>query len=119
MRFLTLLAFRLEARGVEPFFPACYVRQRPRLVYRAISEANTFSCISVNLCEFFLLLSGGKGLETSRIAVLDHSRVLTSKALRRNKTVTQLGGSVLSRARRLQKGGNPTLKGKRRHRSPY
>jgi hypothetical protein len=38
----------LEARGVEPLFPACYVRRRPRMVSRAISEANTFSWISVD-----------------------------------------------------------------------
>jgi hypothetical protein len=26
---------RLEARGVEPLFPACYVQQRPRMLYQS------------------------------------------------------------------------------------
>jgi hypothetical protein len=34
IRFSAMLAFRLEARGVEPLFPACYVQQRPRMVYQ-------------------------------------------------------------------------------------
>jgi hypothetical protein len=25
----------VEARGVEPLFPACYVQQRPRMVYQS------------------------------------------------------------------------------------
>ena len=27
--------YNLEARGVEPLFPACYVQQRPRMLYQS------------------------------------------------------------------------------------
>jgi hypothetical protein len=62
----------LEARGVEPLFPACYVQQRPRMVYQSHFRGE---CVFVHkrgrTRMLLVLLLGGKRLETSGIAVLD------------------------------------------------
>jgi hypothetical protein len=59
----------LEARGVEPLFPAYYVQQRPRMLYQSHFRGEYVFVHKRGRTRMFLLL-GGKRLETSGIAVL-------------------------------------------------
>jgi hypothetical protein len=72
MRYSTLLAFRLEARGVEPLFPACSVQQRPRMLYQSYFRGE-YVFMEKDGRTWMLLVSllGDQRLETSGIAVLD------------------------------------------------
>jgi hypothetical protein len=58
----------LEARGVEPLFPACHVRQRPRLLYQSHFRGERALTHKRGRTRMLLvLLLGGKRLATSRI----------------------------------------------------
>jgi hypothetical protein len=62
----------LEARGVEPLFPAYYVQQCPQMLYQSYfrgKHASMHKCGRTRM--LLLLLLGGERLETSGIAVLD------------------------------------------------
>ena len=62
----------LEARGVEPLFPACYVQQRPRMVYQShFRGEHVFMHKRGRTRMLLVLLLGGKRLETFGIAILD------------------------------------------------
>jgi hypothetical protein len=62
----------LEARGVEPLFPAYYVQQRPRMLYQSHCRGERVFMDKHGRTRMLLvLLLGGKRLETSGIAVLD------------------------------------------------
>ncbi len=62
----------LEARGVEPLFPACMSSNVHGWFTRAILEASTFSMHKRGRTRMLLvLLLGGKRLETPGIAVMD------------------------------------------------
>jgi hypothetical protein len=58
----------LEARGVEPLFSACYVQQRPRMLYQSHFRGEYALMHKRGRTRMLL---GGKRLETSGIAVLD------------------------------------------------
>jgi hypothetical protein len=62
----------LEARGLEPLFPACYVQQRPRMVYQShFRGEHVFMHKRGRARMLLVLLLGGERLETSGIAILD------------------------------------------------
>jgi hypothetical protein len=62
----------LEARGVEPLFPACYVQQRPLMLYQSHFRGEyVFMHKRGRMRMLLVLLLGGKRLETFGIAVLD------------------------------------------------
>jgi hypothetical protein len=54
----------LEARGVEPLFPACHVQQRPRMVYQSCFRGEYALIHKRGRTRMLLvLLLGGKRLE--------------------------------------------------------
>ena len=62
----------LEARGVEPLFPACYVQRRPRMFYQSHFRGEYVFMDKRGRTRMLLfLLLPGKRLETSEIAALD------------------------------------------------
>ena len=62
----------LEARGVEPLFPACYVQQRPRMLYQSHFRGEDVFMEKDGRTRMLLVsLLGDKRLETCGIAVLD------------------------------------------------
>ena len=61
----------LEARGVEPLFPACYVQRRPRMFYQSHFRGEyVFMDKRGRTRMLLVLLLGGKRLEIFGIAVL-------------------------------------------------
>jgi hypothetical protein len=55
----------LEARGVEPLFPACYVQQRPRMLCQSQFRGEyVFMDKRGRTRMLLVLLLGGKRLET-------------------------------------------------------
>jgi hypothetical protein len=66
---------RLEARGVEPLFPACYDQRSPRMVYQShLRGEYVFVDMRGRIRMLLVLLLGSQRLETSGIAVLDSRR---------------------------------------------
>jgi hypothetical protein len=64
--------YNLEARGVEPLFPACHVQQRPRMVYQSHVRGEYALMHKRGRTRMLLvLLLGGTRFETPGIALLD------------------------------------------------
>jgi hypothetical protein len=62
----------LEARGVEPLFPACYVQQCPRMLCQSHFRGEYALMHKRGRTRMLLvLLLGSNRLETSGIALLD------------------------------------------------
>jgi hypothetical protein len=64
--------YNLEARGVEPLFPACYVQQRPWMLYQSHFRGEfLFMEERGRTWMLLVLLLGDKRLETCGSAILD------------------------------------------------
>jgi hypothetical protein len=64
---------KLEARGVEPLFPAYYVQQRPRMLYQSHFGGEYVFMEKDGRTRMLLVsLLGDKRLKTCGGAVLDH-----------------------------------------------